>query len=141
MRLKLRRPTAEAERVNVPRRASWLLPTGTVLGWFVESRLRFEVRLAAERQLWLRSRPETRPDHAPVDAGPVVWDDYRSPHMAPMPEWLDSSAFSTTVIVLKSTALHRAVVHGEALDPALGIEINAQLGELFCESSSASQIC
>ncbi|GAA1683382.1 hypothetical protein GCM10009830_33250 [Glycomyces endophyticus] len=142
MRLKLRRSPVEAARTGDTQRAAWTLPAGTALGWFVEAGLRFEVQLAAERRLWLRCRPAARGRDLPqIDVGPVVWDAYRSPHLNSVPEWLDASATGTAAVVLKSTALYRAVVLGEALDPTLDVEISADLGELVYQADPAPQAC
>lgn len=140
MRLKLRRPPVEAASAGEPQRAAWSLPAGTALGWFVEAGLRFEVQIAAERRLWLRCRPAVRDHDFPqIDVGPIAWDSYRSPHLNSVPEWLDANATSTATVVLKSTALYRAVVLAEALDPTLDVEINAQLGELVYQADPAPQ--
>lgn len=142
MRLKLRRAPVEAERAGEAQRAAWTLPAGTALGWFVEAGLRFETQLAAERRLWLRCRPAARDrDFPQIDVGPVVWDSYRSPHLNAVPEWLDAGATSTAAVVLKAVGLYRAVVLGEALDPTLDVEINAQLGELVYQADPALQTC
>lgn len=111
------------------------LGAGSLLGSFIESGLRIEVMLAGEHRLWLQCRPSRRgPECAPVDIGPVTWDDYRSPCLSPMPEWLNANSWTTSILVLKSTALFRAAIKGEALDPTLGIEFNAELGQLICRS-------
>ncbi|MCH7229919.1 hypothetical protein L0U85_03460 [Glycomyces sp. L485] len=91
--------------------------------------------LAGEHRLWLQCRP-TRSDRnvKPVDIGPVTWDDYRTPSLAPVPEWLDANSWATSILVLKSAALYRAVANAEALNPTLGIEFNADLGDLVYEA-------
>jgi len=142
MKLKLRRASTSATGVAAHRPASWVLPAGTVLGWFVEARLQFEVQLAAEHRLWLRTRSDAGdPGYTPLDVGPIVWDEYRSPHLDPVPEWLDASALSTAAIVLKATALYRAVVRGEGVDPNLGVNINVELGDLVYESRPEPRSC
>ncbi|MFG3339504.1 hypothetical protein [Glycomyces sp. NPDC048151] len=142
MRLKLGRVPASATDSGRMQRASWFLPAGTALGRFVEAGLRFEVQLAAERRLWLRCRPDSWDrDFAPVDVGPIVWGDNRSPHLNSIPEWLDPCSQSTALIVLKSTALYRAVVLGEALDPEIAAEVNSELGELVYQTDQAPQTC
>lgn len=110
------------------------LGAGSSLGSFTESGQRIEVMLAGEHRLWLQCRPSRRNNCAPVDIGPVTWDDYRTPCLSPVPEWLNANSWTTSILVLKSTALYRAVVKGEALDPTLGIEFNAQLGDLIYRS-------
>jgi hypothetical protein len=133
MKLKLRRPDAgrssgmESDGSN---RAALLTP-GTLLGRFIQADRRIEVLSAAEYRLWLRAQARNA---SPVGLGPVVWDHYRTLSLVPVPDWLDANSWTATVLVVKAMALYRAVVHGEALDPALGIEINTDLGELVYQS-------
>jgi hypothetical protein len=138
MKMPLRRFGADraAERQgNAEDGSTAPLGAGSLLGSFIESGLRVEVMLAGEHRLWLQCRPARRgPECAPVDVGPVAWDDNRTPCLSPVPEWLSANSWTTSILVLKSAALFRAVVKGEALDPTLGIEVNTELGHLVHRS-------
>lgn len=133
MKLKLRRGMAtESTRPGAEATSGHRHPlgAGTHLGRFTEAGLQIEVQVAGERRLWLqhRSSGSTR------GIGPIAWDDYRTPSLNPVPDWLDANSWTATVLVLKSTALHRAVTLGELLDPTLGIEVNPDLGDLVYQA-------
>lgn len=106
---------------------------GTVLGWFTEARHRIEVLIAGETRLWLRAwRQDKNGAPVMVDLGPISWNEYRTPSLEPVPDWLDSGPLGGLPIVVKSVALLQAVVHGKPADPALQLAINPALGELSC---------
>ncbi|MEU5156090.1 hypothetical protein [Glycomyces sp. NPDC021274] len=116
------------------------LAVGTSLGSFIEAGLRVEVFLSGEQRLWLRCRPSRADgDFEAVDIGSIRWSDCRTPCLDPVPDWLEANSWTSTVLVLKSAVLHRAVVRGEALDPTLGIEINAALGDLVYQAEAVHQ--
>jgi hypothetical protein len=104
---------------------------GTVLGWFTEARHRIEVLVAGETRLWLRAwRRDKNGAPVMVDLGPISWNEYRTPSLEPVPDWLDSGPLGALPIVVKSMALLQAVVHGTPADPALQLAINPALGDL-----------
>lgn len=135
MKLKLRRETAaESTRLGADAASGdpCSLGTGTHLGRFIDSGIQIEVQIAGERRLWLQCRS----GESITSIGPIVWDDYRTPSLNPVPDWLDANSWTTTVLVLKSTALHRAVMFGELLNPTLGIEVNPGLGDLVYQAET-----
>jgi hypothetical protein len=133
MKIKLRRGTSSGSAPPEVGTASGRpepIRAGTRLGSFTEAGLTIEVQVAGERRLWLQHRSSG----GTKGVGPIVWNEYRTPSLNPVPDWLDANSWAATVLVLKSTALHRAVMLGELLDPTLGIEVNPELGDLVYQA-------
>jgi hypothetical protein len=97
-----------------------------VLGWFTEARHRIDVLVAGETRLWLRAwRTDKSGAPVMVDLGPISWNEYRTPSLEPVPDWLNP--IGALSIVVKSMALLQAVVLGAPVDPALQLVINPAL--------------
>jgi hypothetical protein len=105
------------------------LAPGTVLGWFTQQH-RIEVLVAGETRLWLRAWKKNQSgQELMVDVGPITWNEYRTPCLEPVPDWLNVGPLDALSIVFKSMALLAAVARAEPVDPALGLSVNPALGE------------
>jgi hypothetical protein len=137
MKLKQRRSGSGSRGAADPLEAARKLAhaPGTVLGWFFEERQRVEVVNAGECRVWLRTwRPDRNGPIRQVDLGPITWDDYRTPSLEPVPNWLDTKSSTAFRLVGKSMVIVRAVRESERIDPAYEIAINPALRHLLQQS-------